>query len=381
MEALAVMPTHCSVLTFVALALGFFALRIVRVRRRQSYASSDGQSPAFKVPPITTASTPPRRRHPLQVDSHALASLPTDEADPLQLLVASFLRCFSCLDTQGAAQAKPFAALKVMPPQALPAVAPPSAPPESIGSVSQQTVSARLASELRNLQVELTELRFAEPDLAHEVERISEDLQWLQCFWMACHRNVEATKALIRSYASSVDNYKLDGPQVAEILSAGLIDILPGGDDDCAVVAVVHDVRIIAHLLQTHSFHDLVAAHLAQLKLLLKTSARARRHGVSMVHDLSELSWALLRSMLDPRNLHAQLRGAQFLFTAFPVCFRTIVVVDAPPMFRVLLDAVKAIAPGAIPEPLQFVSRPEAEPYCDRIFDRHTTHSPLLPRH
>ena len=87
-----------------------------------------------------------------------------------------------------------------------------------------------------------------------------------------------------------------------------------------------------------------------------------------MVHDLSGLSLSLVRSMLDPRNLHAQLRGAHFLFTAFPARFSTIVVVDAPPAFSILLNAVKAVAPGAIPKPLEFVSRPEALAHCERTF-------------
>ena len=160
--------------------------------------------------------------------------------------------------------------------------------------------------------------------------------------------------------------------------------------------------------------------------------------GVELVHDLSHLSWGLLQSMLDPRSnhhqraptqkwshpascchaacahrvlsacgmrgltcgmrgltssaarasacadLHAQLSGAHFLFTGFPVTFDTIVVVDAPPAFSMLLSAVKAIAPGAIPKPLRFVSRPEAESYCERLFRQpvlRVTSSSLRPPH
>jgi len=224
--------------------------------------------------------------------------------------------------------------------------------------------AARVASNLEHAA-----LRLAEPDLAQKIESVLSDTEWLQCFWVACDRDAEATAARVRSCASwSQDLCDPEEAQVAEILSAGLIDILPGGGDDCAVVTVVRDIRIISKLLQTHSFQQLITAHLVQLKRLLKTSARAREHGVSMVHDLSRLNWALVGSMTDPRNLQAQLQAARFLFTAFPVRFETIVVVDAPSSFGMLLNAVKAVAPGAIPKPLQFVSRPEAQIHCERIF-------------
>ena len=133
------------------------------------------------------------------------------------------------------------------------------------------------------------------------------------------------------------------------------------------VVAVVRDIQIISQLLQEHSFHELVAAHMVQLQRLLEGSARARHHGISMVHDLANFDWPLLKNMLDPRNLHAQLQGAHFLFTGFPVRFHTIVIVDAPPAFGMLLNAVQAVAPGAIPEPLRFVARPEAKADCERL--------------
>ena len=230
---------------------------------------------------------------------------------------------------------------------------------------ARATLSPEAAAHLTS---RLDELRFAEPDLAREIESISSDTEWLQCFWAACDHDVEATTALVRAHASWGQDVKLDEPRVAEILSAGLIDILPGGGDDCPVVAVVRDIRTISLLLQRHSFKDLVAAHLMQLKRLLQSSARARQHGVSMVHDLSGLSLALIGSMMDPRNLHAQLQGTRILFTAFPVRFQTIVVVDAPSTFGMLLSAVQAVAPGAIPTPLQFVSRPEAASHCERVF-------------
>ena len=86
------------------------------------------------------------------------------------------------------------------------------------------------------------------------------------------------------------------------------------------------------------------------------------------MHDLSALDWALLRSMMDPRNLYAQLQASHFLFSAFPVRFNTIVVVDAPSTFGLLLNAVTSVAPGAVPESLRFVSRPAAEAYCERVF-------------
>ena len=215
---------------------------------------------------------------------------------------------------------------------------------------------------------ELAALKRAEPDLAHKVESIVNDAEWLQCFWAACGHDVEATTARVRCCASWGQDYELDEPKAAEILSAGLIDILPGGDDDGAVVAVVRDIQIIGRLLQTRSFQEVIAAHLMQLQRLLKTSARAREYGVSMVHDLSRLNLSLVGRMIDPRNLHAQLQATRYLFTAFPVRFETIVVVDAPSSFGMILNAVKAVAPGAIPKPLQFVYRPHAESHCKRVF-------------
>lgn len=240
-------------------------------------------------------------------------------------------------------------------------------PASSLQTASRATLSPEAAALLTR-SFQLLELKRTEPDVAREMESISNDIEWLQCFWAACDRDVEATTALVRCCASCSRDFQLSEPQVAHILTARLIDILPGGPEDSAVVAVVRNIQTIARLLRTHSFHDVVAAHLMQLKELLRTSSRARQYGVSMVHDLSGLNLALIGSMMDPRNLHAQLHGARFLFTAFPVRFQTIVVVDAPPAFGMLLNAVKSVAPGAIPTPLQFVSRPEAAAHCELVF-------------
>ena len=228
------------------------------------------------------------------------------------------------------------------------------------------TLSPEAASTVGNF--ELAELRHREPDLALKVELILNDTEWLRCFWAARDQNAEATFALVKAYAPWSQQFELDDPQVAEILSAGLIDILPGSRNDRAVVAVVRDIQVLGHLLQKYSFRDVIAAHLMQLKRLLKTSARARQHGVSMVHDLARLNWALVRSMMDPRNLHPQVQVARLLFTAYPVRFEAIVVVDAPPAFGTILKVVKAVAPDVLPETMQFVSRPEAESHCERVF-------------
>ena len=59
---------------------------------------------------------------------------------------------------------------------------------------------------------------------------------------------------------------------------------------------------------------------------------------------------------------------ARLLFTAYPVRFEAIVVVDAPPAFGTILKVVKAVAPDVLPETMQFVSRPEAESHCERVF-------------
>ena len=363
---LAVEPAYFSVLALVALTLGICAVWALRMRRNQPTISSEIQSFSSNPKPITkvveATNSALRRRQPLQIDPCVrLDTLrPADESDPLQRCFQSLFRC-SCLK-QVDAHVAPFASKS--PPLAMPPAVPPLGP--STEALSPEA-AARLTSELCSVYDSL-ELRDSEPDVAHEIEQISQDIEWLQCFWAVSNHDVETATALVRAYASSSQAFKMDEPQVAEILSAGLIDILPGGSDDCAVVAVVRDIQIIGRLLQAHSFRHLVAAHLVQLERLLRSSARARQHGVSMVHDLSGLNWTLVRSMLDPINLHMQLRATHFLFTAFPVRFDTIVVVDAPPAFGMLLNAVQAVAPGAIPEPLQFVSRPEAVAHCARVF-------------
>ena len=349
MRTLAEEPSaHGSVIARVPLVLGVCAMCIVLALacRRQL---------RLKAPttPTIEATVCKLRSRPLPL----AVPHPVAESNCVQRCIASCLRC-SCGTN---ADARKTAALhqKILPQSPTPSGGRTPLPPEA---------AARLPGELRLLECELFRLRLAEPELAQDIELISEDLDWLQCFWAACDRDAEATAALIRCYASSSRAFDLADAQAAEILDAGLVDILPGGDDDCPVVAVVRDIQTIRRLLQAHSFRDLVAAHLMQLQRLLKSSARARQHGVSMVHDLSGLSWALMQSMMDPRNLHAQLSGARFLFTAFPVRFHTIVVVDAPPAFGMLLSAAKVIAPGAIPAPLRFVSRPEADAHCELTF-------------
>lgn len=384
---------HCVLALLAALVLGICALWLVSVRRRQRQREIGQSSAVNKISaPVKEAvdvtATTLRRRQLMHAHAPLDTSRPADEAGPLQRFVAGVLRC-TCFDK---AHNEPVvthlrAAPKKAPPPPptsllLPAA--PTGPPPPSPLPSSSDATARLASELCTLQNALADLRLGTEEThddawRHEVERISDDLEWLQCFWLACDRDVPATTALVRSYAASSRSFQLDKARVADILSAGLIDILPDNrsrsgheeeveEDHCAVVAVVRDIQVIAELLQAYSFRDVVAAHLVQLERLLRTSARARRYGVSMVHDLSGLSWALVRSMLTPNHLAAQLQGAQFLFTAFPVHFDTIVVVDAPPAFAMLLNAVKAVAPGAIPEPLHFVERPEATAHLERVF-------------
>jgi hypothetical protein len=360
-------PVQSSMLALVALVLCLCALCAVRIRSKQRHITSPGQLHAFNsqkrmVTAVQGAAFTPTRRQPLEATSSTRGGAPchADEAGQLPRCVTNCLQSVSgcgCFGSAAVAQAAPVAALRALPPALHPST--------SLPTPLSETLSPELAAHLASSNSCLAE---AMPDLAHRMELISNDIEWVECFWEACGHDVVATSALMRSHASLVHDFELGDPQVDQILNAGLIEILPGGGDECAVVAVVRDIQIISHLLRTHSFHDLVSAHLMQLKRLLKTSARARRHGVSMVHDLSRLSLALVGSMLDPRNLHAQLQGARFLFTAFPVHFQTIVVVDAPPAFGMILNAVKAVAPGAIPTPLQFVSRPEAEAHCEHVF-------------
>jgi hypothetical protein len=231
------------------------------------------------------------------------------------------------------------------------------------------TLSAEAAARVVG-DSELAELSLTDPLLAHDVELIRNDTEWLQCFWSACDQDTEATAALVRSYATSSRAFRLDEPRVAQILSARLIEILmPPGDslgDQRPAVAVVRDIQVMGQLLQAHSFQDVVAAHLIQLQRLLRTDARARRHGVSMVQDLSGLSLSLVGSLMDPRNLQVQIQAARLLLTDFPVRWKTTVIVDAPSTFGMLLNAVKAVVPIAID--IHFVSRPEAESRCERIF-------------
>ena len=387
-----------SVLALMAIVLGgVCALLFVRVRSRRPKITFDGLPPAFKLSLNSSADAPDEhttsvlsRRQRLQV--HAPA--PENGADHLQRALVSCLRSVtacSCFKADLPMAPKPFAVLQPAPAALAPPLAPTAPPPTPARATAEAVAAGAAASGWRAARhctnridasakmspaaaarlasnFELVELRVAQPGLAHEIDLILHDVEWQHCFWAASDHDVEAATRLIRSFASFRADFKLEEAQVAEILDAGLIDILAGGGDDCAVVAVVRDIRVLDNLLQAHSFKDVVAAHLVQLERLLRTSKRARRYGVSMVHDLSQLSLSLIGRMMDPRNLPAQLHGSRFLFTAFPVRFQTIVVVDAPPAFGMLLNAVQAVAPGAIPKPLQFVSRPEAASYCEHVF-------------
>ena len=91
------------------------------------------------------------------------------------------------------------------------------------------TLSPETVIHLAN-SFHLADLRLTEPAIAHEIESISEDIEWLQCFWVACDRNQAATTAMIRSYASWRQDFKLDETRIAAILRAQLIEILPGGE-------------------------------------------------------------------------------------------------------------------------------------------------------
>ena len=92
------LTAHASVLALAALVLGIYVC-LVLVHRRHPHITV---KPAFRSRPVATVEATAaalRRRHPPRAD--ACASLesqrPDDEANYLQRVVLSFLRC-SCLD-------------------------------------------------------------------------------------------------------------------------------------------------------------------------------------------------------------------------------------------------------------------------------------------
>ena len=216
---------------------------------------------------------------------------------------------------------------------------------------------------------------FALAELLHEeqsdhVKQVAnitaKDSLWLRCFLAASRDDGGAAAAQIHSHARTTKAWQHDFGQptsetIAAILSAGLVEILPG-DDNChgGIIAIVRDIGVLGRLLESHSIEDIIAAHLAQLKAVLKASPRAAQHGITFVQDLAELSLMLVGRMMDPRSLRVQARTARLLLGEFPVRWNSIVVVDAPASFGMLWKAASNFLPAAFAKAVQFVARPGA---------------------
>ena len=334
---------------------------IVRARRSWSHLRSVPRTRAFKATAITTAGATSAAQHkqPLQAVDEASTKIDTtppraaDKPGHLQQCIA---RCLQSTCGCLSADASTAAALKSPPPE----LAPSAAPLPSTRSSD--------AATLRSLQAELAQLRLDEPDLARAIE-VSNETDWLQCFLAASVTagGINRPCPIVRILSQ---DFKLEESKVAEILSAGLIEILPeGGEANRAVVAVVRDIQIIGRLLP-HSFHDVVVAHLVQLQRL-RQRARERGSTGSRWSTICRHSASRSSGACSTRGIYtAQLHGARFLFTAFPVRFPY----DCGRRRAASLQRAPECGQGrrarGDSKPLEFVSRPEAVAHCERVFDQ-----------
>ena len=96
------------------------------------------------------------------------------------------------------------------------------------------------------------------------------------------------------------------------------------------------------------------------------SSVPARKHGLCVIQDLSELSLSLVARMLDPRAMLWQTRAARFLLYSFPAKWNTVYIVDAPPSFSGLWSQLKKVLPA---DDIKFLKRSEgAEAQLEEIF-------------
>ena len=73
---------------------------------------------------------------------------------------------------------------------------------------------------------------------------------------------------------------------------------------------------------------------------------------------------------MDPMSLRVQAVAARFLLGAFPVRWRSVVVVDAPYSFGAIWRAARLFLSAAFADSVQFVYQPDAAAHCERTFGR-----------
>lgn len=207
-----------------------------------------------------------------------------------------------------------------------------------------------------------------EPVGRNAVQRVMADACLLRCFVDASSNDSEAAARLVLSYASwcALGLAPSDDERPLKAGDKLLVEVVHTADP---VVAVVRDVRVLARLLDDFSFEKIICSHVARIERLLHTSEAARRHGISVVQDLSEMDTALVKRLLDPRVLLAQSRAARFLIGSFPVRWASLVFVDAPSAFHGLWRAVKKFFPAEFAQ-VRFVNRPDAERELEQLFGR-----------
>ena len=216
-----------------------------------------------------------------------------------------------------------------------------------------------------------------EPDGREVVLRVMANASGLlRCFVGVSGGDADEAAALVLAYASWCAAGLAPRDDVRPLASKGapLVDIMepePTAEHaDRPVVAVVRDVRVLGQLLDDFSLDEVVGSHVARLERLLLSSAAARRHGVGVVQDLSEMSMSLVTRMLDPRALLTQSRAARFLIGAFPCTWAAVVIVDAPMAFGGLWRVVRHFFPADFADSVKFLYRPEAARELEELFGR-----------
>ena len=217
-----------------------------------------------------------------------------------------------------------------------------------------------------------------DPDGREVVTRVMANASGLlRCFVGVSGGDAEAAAALVLAYASWCAAGLAPSDDVRPLTASGapLLDIIEPespADDGAGrpVVAVVRDVRVLGLLLDDFSLDEVVGSHVARLERLLLSSAAARRHGVGIVQDLSEMSLSLVTRMLEPRALLTQSRAARFLIGAFPCTWASVVIVDAPMAFGGLWRVVRNFFPADFADSVRFVYRPDAARELKELFGR-----------
>ena len=195
----------------------------------------------------------------------------------------------------------------------------------------------------------------------------------LRCFITARSGDVDAAAEQVLAYASWCAVGLGPSEDLRPLTSHGnpLLHILADHRSlDAPPIIVVRDIGVLNELLQIHSFEAVVGSHVALLERLLIESPAARRHGVSVVQDLSQMSLSLISRVSDPRMLLAQGRAARFLTGAFPIKLSKVVIVDAPMLFGGLWRAVSQFLPVEVASSTRFLYRPDSGRELEQIFGR-----------